>query len=77
MKYANSANDLENVDRAIVSAFESVKEFAGSDFGKELTPKQLLAAMTIAAVEQATREGLSGSSAAATLRDIANGIEAL
>ena len=48
---------VKNVDRAVLSAFEAMKDFAGSDVGARLTPKQFLAAVSIAAVEQANRVG--------------------
>lgn len=77
MQFSPSRNDVQNVDDAVMGAFEVVREFSESDLGRRLTPKQLLAAMAIAAVERANRLGLSGQSASATLRDLANGVESL
>lgn len=77
MELPSSHIDVKNVDDAVLSAFEAVRDFSESDIGKRLSAKQLLAAVTIAAVERANRMGLSGESASATLRDLASGVESL
>ncbi|MBK0397844.1 hypothetical protein H0I76_01460 [Limibaculum sp. M0105] len=77
MEFPFSDAEVKNVDAAVLSAFEVVRDFSESDIGKRLTPKQLLAAVTIAAVERANRMGLSGQSVSATLRDLADGVESL
>lgn len=69
-------SDLD-VDRAVRRAFELVRDFASSDASRGLTQKQLLAVVAIAAVEQANRNGVSGATASATLRDVAQGVEGL
>ncbi|MCL5775436.1 hypothetical protein M1105_00300 [Limibaculum sp. FT325] len=77
MELPPSRAEVKNVDDAVLSAFECVRDFSESEIGRKLTPKQLLAAVTIAAVERANRMGLSGESASATLRDLADGVESL
>ena len=73
MKASSDAVRVKNVDQAVVAALELIQDFSESEPGKRLTPKQLLAAVTIAAVEHASLLGLPGQSASATLSDLAEG----
>ena len=67
--------EMRDIDRAVSSAFELVKDFAGSDVGKRLSPTQLVSVIAIASAEEADRLGTPISFTAAKLREVADALD--
>ncbi|MCL5777211.1 hypothetical protein M1105_09450 [Limibaculum sp. FT325] len=67
--------EMRDIDRAVLSAFEVVKDFAGSDVGKRLSPTQLVSVIAIASAEEADRLGTPRRFTAAKLREVADALD--
>jgi hypothetical protein len=68
---------MRDIDRAVLTASEVVKDFAKSDVGKRLSPAQLVAVMAIASAEEADRRGSPVSTASQKLREVADALDLL
>lgn len=67
--------EIRDVDRAVLSAFDMVQDFAKSDVGKRLSPTQLVSVIAIASAEQADRSGTPRNLTTAKLREIADALD--
>lgn len=67
--------DMQDIDRAVVSAAGLLRDFSHSAQGRCLSPAQFLSVVTIAAFDLALARGSTAESAAAKLRQIADALE--
>jgi len=66
---------MREIDRAVSSAFEMVKDFASSDVGRRLSPTQLVSVIAIASAEEADRLGMPRRFTTAKLREVADALD--
>lgn len=67
--------EMRDIDRAVSSAFELVRDFAGSDIGKRLSPTQLISVIAIASAEEADHLGMPRQFTTAKLREVADALD--
>lgn len=68
-------DDLQAIDRAVLTAAGLVRDFGDSTRGRALEPMQALTVLTIVAFDHALTRGADRRRAAAKLRELADALD--